>query len=368
MKKILSLIAVILFSASIYAQMPEAINIEPSDATAFDELTLTLDISKTCPAGALIHADSVMIHSGVTIDEAGWQNVIDFNAFGANGQQPKLVRLGPGIPMAITINNATAFEEVTITLDARKSCPEGGLFDADSVMMHSGVNIDGAAWSNVVEFNGLGVNGQQPKLISNGDSTWSITYIPSEFYGIEAGAVVTEINCVFNIGDWSGEGKDFDELGECTDFVIPLGQPDAFKWAITYVPADFYGIEAGANVTAINCVFNAGDWAAGEGKDFDDLGECTDFLIPIGPSGIEDNITIGKYNIYPNPVENELNITNIDDVNKIEIYNVIGEKIKSFENFSKNTIVINTAELTSGIYFVAFHNNAGIQTTKFVKN
>lgn len=369
MKKFLSLIAVLLFSASIYAQMPEAISIEPTNATAFEELTLTLDISKSCPDYALIHADSVMIHSGVTIDGAGWQNVVEFNGQGVNGQYAKLVRLGPAIPKAITINNATAFEEIIITLDAKKSCPDSALFNADSVMMHSGVNIDGAAWQNVVEFNGFGVNGQQPKLVNNGDSTWSITLIPSEFYGIDAGAVVTEINCVFNAGSWdAGEGKDFDELGECTDFVLPLGQPDAFKWAFTYVPADYYGIDAGVDVTAINCVFNAGDWAAGEGKDFNELEECTDFLIPLGASGIGENFSVSKYNIYPNPVENKLNITNIDDVSKIEIFNMIGGKVKSFENFSSNEIVVNTSELSSGIYFIAFHNNAGVQTTKFVKN
>ncbi len=192
--------------------IPPQISIVPEDATAFDELTLTLDVSQTCPEGALVHADSVMIHSGVTIDGTAWQNVIDFDAMGANGQSAKLTRLGDAMPDAIMISpaNATAFDEITLTLDAKKSCPLGALFTADSVMIHSGVTIDGAAWSNVVAFDGMGANGQQPKLMHIGDSVWSITFTPSDFYGIEAGADVTMINCVFNIGSWDGEGKDFD--------------------------------------------------------------------------------------------------------------------------------------------------------------
>jgi hypothetical protein len=132
------------------------------------------------------------------------------------------------IPAPITIEpeNAGAWDVVTLTLDARLSCPDGALYDADSVMMHSGVTIDGAIWQNVIGFDAFGANGQQPKLIPNGDSTWSITFIPAEFYGIEPGTSVEEICCVFNAGSWeAGEGKDWDEFGDCMDFFIPLGVP-----------------------------------------------------------------------------------------------------------------------------------------------
>jgi len=183
----------------------------PEDATAFDEITLTLDVALSCPDSALFMADSVMMHSGVTIGESAWQNVIEFDALGANAQQPKLIYLGPYSPKAVSISPATAsaYEEITLTIDTRLSCPDSALFGADSVMMHSAVNIDGTAWSNVVAFDGIGANGQSPKLMHNGDSTWSITFTPSEYYGIVDGSVVTQINCVFNNGSWDAEGKDF---------------------------------------------------------------------------------------------------------------------------------------------------------------
>ena len=369
--RIITFCMFLLMGTHLMAQMPDAITIEPDNATAFDEITLTLDVSLTCPDSALFNADSVMMHSGITIDDAAWSNVVEFNGFGVNGQQPKLILVGPYTSPAISITpaTATAWDEITLTLDAKLSCPDSALFNADSVMMHSGVNIDGAAWSNVVEFNGLGANGQQPKLISNGDTTWSITFIPADFYGIEEGAVVTQINCVFNGGDWSlGEGKDFDDEGNCTDFAIPLGALDLYKWAITFTPADFYGVEEGSVVTAINCVFNGGDWSAGEGKDFDEEGNCIDFLIPLSGVGIEEGLEINTYNLYPNPVEKELNIENLKDVNKIEIFTVTGEKVIMLENISSAKVTINTADLQCGLYFVTIHSNNNVQTTKFIKN
>ncbi len=202
--------------------------------------------------------------------------------------------------------NATVTDEITITLDAKLSCPDSALFAADSVMMHSGLTVDGAAWSNVVEFNGVGADGMRPKLTNNGDSTWSITFVPANFYG------VTE------------------------------------------------------NVTAINCVFNGGDWAAGEGKDFTEEGECTDFTLALGTTGIT-NPDAGAFRIYPNPVDNQLNVENINGVTKIEIFNVIGEKVMSFENINGSKAIITTNSLNSGIYLMNIHLNNTVQTTKFVK-
>ncbi|MEZ5196010.1 MAG: hypothetical protein R2764_06310 [Bacteroidales bacterium] len=40
-------------------------------------------------------------------------------------------------------------DEITLILDASLSCPDSALFGADSVMIHSGVNIDGAAWQKM---------------------------------------------------------------------------------------------------------------------------------------------------------------------------------------------------------------------------
>lgn len=215
------------------------------------------------------------------------------------------------MPEAITIDppDATAFDELTLTLDAKISCPDSALFEADSVMIHSGVTLGENAWQLVVDFNAFGVNGQSAKLTSNGDSTWSITY----------------------------------------------------------VPADFYGFGDTANVTIINCVFNAGDWALGEGKDFDENGDCIDFTVPLNGVGIIESSKV-SFNMFPNPVGNLLTIEKLNGADRIEIYNIVGSKVNTIENIKTNTIQVKTTDLTTGVYFINVHTQNGVQTAKFLKD
>jgi len=133
------------------------------------------------------------------------------------------------MPEAITISpeNGTAYDEITLTFNANLSCTPDGkqdLLGLQEVYMHSAAFELGqpAGWGNYsVQFDETGANGQYPILSANGDNTYSITYIPYEFYGFPEGTVITKITAVFNDGSWAAEGKDF--LGEdCCDFNIPL--------------------------------------------------------------------------------------------------------------------------------------------------
>jgi hypothetical protein len=355
------------FGAFLMAQMPVAITIEPADATAFDEITLTLDANESCPAEALFGAGKVMMHSGVTLDGAAWSNVVAFDGMGANGQYPELLPVMGALPPAISMSPryAKATDTITITLDTRLSCPMDALYGADSVMIHSGVTVDGAGWSNVIGFDGMGANGQYPKMTNNGDSTWSITIVPAAFYGVETGEV-TAINAVFNNGSWDAEGKDFDEEGGCVDFTIPLATGYEHTWSITFVPAEFYGIEEGSDVTHIDGVFNGGAWDLGEAKDFDVDMNCVDFKIPFGIDGINDANAV-SFRMYPNPVENTLNIENLINADQIAIYNVVGERVISIDNIPTQTLSIETNNLTEGMYLISVSSNGNVETTKFIK-
>lgn len=94
------LIFSILLSLSAYshAQMPAAISIDPPDATAYDQLTLTFDPALACfQSGSLAGLSSIAIHSGVSfITGETWQNVVNFNSIGYNGQPTILLPTGDG--------------------------------------------------------------------------------------------------------------------------------------------------------------------------------------------------------------------------------------------------------------------------------
>jgi hypothetical protein len=131
------------------------------------------------------------------------------------------------MPAAITISppNATAYDELTLTFDPALACFESGsLAGLPSIAMHSGVAfITGENWQNVINFNATGYNGQSPTLLPTGDGKYAITYIPAEFYGL-TGQTVTQICAVFNNGtNWSQDGRDFIPFSPyCMDFYIPL--------------------------------------------------------------------------------------------------------------------------------------------------
>jgi len=76
-----------------------------------------------------------------------------------------------------------------------------------------------------------------------------------------------------------------------------------------------------------------------------------------------------KVKFYPNPVQNNLNIQLISDIEefKVEIYNVSGQRILSFNQHS-NHKTINLSHLSKGIYFLKYETETGIKTQKIVKN
>lgn len=216
-------------------------------------------------------------------------------------------------PFSISIYppNASAYDEITLTLDAKLSCPEGSLYEVDSVMMHSGISFNGNSWSNVVDFDGMAMNGQYPKLTNNSDTTWSITFTPSEFYGIESGTYVEGINCVFNGGDWSlGEAKDYDMEGNCTDFFIPL-----------------------AYATGI------------------------------------DQIITNSIQLYPNPASDLLSVISEQKIKSYHIYNVLGNEILQSTGVVERNCKIDISTLDKGIYFISVVSDYSevSETYKFIK-
>ena len=84
------------------------------------------------------------------------------------------------------------------------------------------------------------------------------------------------------------------------------------------------------------------------------------------------SITLGLNNydannslkIFPNPVTDELNIRipNMETINNVIIYNLMGQKI-----IEKNTQTISVSELSTGVYTISVETSEGIFHKKFIK-
>lgn len=70
------------------------------------------------------------------------------------------------------------------------------------------------------------------------------------------------------------------------------------------------------------------------------------------------------FKIFPNPVNNILNIDSSSDIKSVKIYNILGKEI--LKTKSKK---INVSKLNSGIYILKLENNLGeVSTKKWIKN
>ena len=344
-------------------------------ATPDQEVALVLDVLASCPDSALLNADSVMMHSGVTVNDSAWQHVVEFDATGANGQSTKLYPFSPGA-MVVSMASQNPFvpaspdEMCVVVVFPHWTAPAGGLDNAETVKMHAGVEIDGQPWQNVVEYDNP--TATMTSMEVQGQPAWILMMTPRQYFGIPDSITsdrITAINCVFNAGSWdAGEGKDWNHDGSAVDFRLQLAAGHPYKYSMIYTPNDFYPLEEGETITAINCVFNGGSWDAGEGKAHNEAGDaCEDFLVPIGSTGIVNNSAENTLSVYPNPVNDVLNISNVSDANEIVIYDVTGKVVKSV-NVSGNNISVNVSDLAKGIYFVNVYGNKAVQAKKFMKN
>jgi hypothetical protein len=86
--------------------------------------------------------------------------------------------------------------------------------------MHSGIGDDNNAWSFGVVGN-WGNDDGIGEMTDNGDDTWSITFTPQSYYGLNATQIsnATKMGMVFRSADGTTELKD----NGCVDFIVNIG-------------------------------------------------------------------------------------------------------------------------------------------------
>ena len=79
----------------------------------------------------------------------------------------------------------------------------------------------------------------------------------------------------------------------------------------------------------------------------------------VGINEVEDNISI-----YPNPANNVLNVNASSNINKVEVYNMLGQNVMTVSVNNTNAS-INTSSLTQGMYMLKLHTDNGVVNQKF---
>ena len=76
-------------------------------------------------------------------------------------------------------------------------------------------------------------------------------------------------------------------------------------------------------------------------------------------------VNVNNFNVYPNPVENNLTIDTDEVITEINIYSITGVLVYSETSVSDN--VINVSDLNNGIYFINIKTENGDVVKRFVK-
>ena len=65
-----------------------------------------------------------------------------------------------------------------------------------------------------------------------------------------------------------------------------------------------------------------------------------------------DNMGLNSYIVYPNPAENEIMISNITGIEKVELFDLVGKSMISVINNNSALIKIDVSNLKAGIYII----------------
>lgn len=96
---------------------------------------------------------------------------------------------------------------------------------------------------------------------------------------------------------------------------------------------------------------------------------CTSepFAVTVADAASVNEEIFTSFSYYPNPVNDILNISNNNIIEKIEIYSLLGQRIQQ-QAFSAENIQLNISLLSQGIYIVKIYSGTAVKTVRISKN
>lgn len=96
-------------------------------------------------------------------------------------------------------------------------------------------------------------------------------------------------------------------------------------------------------------------------------GEAMDFKLIVDSALSTNTVALSELKYYPNPVVDVLNLTNNTAIERVEIYNLLGQQVKQVRTNATQTSV-QVGELAKGAYIVKAYADGAEHTFKIIKN
>lgn len=334
----------------------------PKTATVTTAL-LTSTISVTAPANFEVSANGGSYAATATIPQAGGTLYVRYNPAAPGNHSGNITLTSGSITKSIAVSGTAVDCSQPHTLPFTENF-ENGMPSCWSILDQDG---DGYTWEHSfepvsyysnIDLSGSGNNGSDGFVMSGSYSNVNGALTPDNWL-ITPALVIPSNGAKLT---WYVSAVDADYAEEYYEVMLSTSlTPSSFtsvfnetlqsdEWEQRSV--NISGNYAGQNVYVAFRNYNTNDIF---------LMKIDDISVTPG-TGVENHETTTS--IYPNPANNVLNITSNENINRVEVYNMMGQMVGMYEANDVNT-QINTSSFANGVYTVKISTENGTSTKKF---
>ena len=334
----------------------------PKTATVTAAL-LTSTISVTAPANFEVSANGGSYAATATIPQAGGTLYVRYNPAAPGNHSGNITLTSGSITKSIAVSGTAVDCSQPHTLPFTENF-ENGMPSCWSILDQDG---DGYTWEHSfepvsyysnIDLSGSGNNGSDGFVMSGSYSNVNGALTPDNWL-ITPALVIPSNGAKLT---WYVSAVDADYAEEYYEVMLSTSlTPNSFtsvfnetlqsdEWEQRSV--NISGNYAGQNVYVAFRNYNTNDIF---------LMKIDDISVTPG-TGVENHETTTS--IYPNPANNVLNITSNENINRVEVFNMMGQMVGAYEANDVNT-QINTSSFANGVYTVKIATENGTSTKKF---
>ena len=278
--------------------------------------------------------DGTKLAVGARYNDAGGSNAGHVRVFNWNGSS--WVQMGAdidGFQVDMAFGSAVSISNTGTRVAIGTPLYNGTIGDQGIARVY---NYNGSAWSQVgqdiIGWNGTSGTNLGKSISISGDGNAIV--VGSSGYsggGSTFRGLAEYYKLVTNV--WTQQGTD----------VLGNTNGDRFGFSVS--------LSNDGNKIAVGAPYNASRGYA----------EVFDYTTLLSSSDFQLN---NKFSVYPNPINNQFQLNADISIDKVEVLNLQGQVIKTFE--SQESYNIN--ELSAGIYLVMIHSEEGKGIKKIIKN
>ncbi len=326
---------------------------------------LTNDITVTAPANFEVSTNGTSFAATATLPAAGGNFQVRYNPTAAGNHSGNVTLTSGSITKNIAVSGSA------VDCSAPKTLPftedfEGGMPACWTILDQDG---DGYSWessfepvsyySSNVDLSGSGNNGSDGFVMSGSYSNALGTALTPDNWLITPALVIPSNGATLT---WAVSAVDANYAEEYYEVMLSTSlNPSSFtsvfnetlqinEWEQRSVSIS--GNYAGQNVYVAFRNYNTSNIF---------LMKVDDINVTAGV-GVDNHETTTS--IYPNPAKNVLNITSNENINRVEVFNMMGQMVGSYDANDTYT-QINTTAFANGVYTVKIETENGTTTRKF---